>query len=63
MREIGNDKARTPNLGDDLVIDLIDMLFLIDAACFIAGVFNRRLDAVSPCRCHSVVKPHRYEGL
>ena len=63
MREICYDKTRPLDFGDNLIIYLVCMLFPIDANCVIAGLADRRLEAVVPRCVHRVVKPHGNEGF
>ena len=63
MREVRYDKLGLPNLGNNLVINLVCMILLVDTHGLIASVSDCLLNTILGCIISSFVKPHCDEAL
>ena len=63
MREVRYHKLGLPNLGNNLVINLVCMILLVDTHGLIASVSDCLLNTILGCIIGSFVKPHCDEPL
>jgi len=47
VRKIGDEETRSPNLSNDLIVNLVEMLLSVDAQRFVTSFPNGWLDAFS----------------